>query len=131
MKAKLKQECILVRCVPSTSMAASPAMHAPPPTPTKHAPCHAHPSHTCPTHHACPLPCMSPAKHAPAMHSPHHTCPPAMHAPCGQTDTCENITFPQLLLQTVMTSTVQSRVNYRQDVPNNFYSTYMSFIYIS
>ena len=24
-------------------------------------------------------------------------------APCGQTDTCENITFPQLLLRTVIT----------------------------
>ena len=27
---------------------------------------------------------------------------PAMYAPCGHTDTCENITFPQLLLWTVV-----------------------------
>ena len=88
--------------------------------PAMHAPCHAHPSamhapamhaplpcmvpcHACPHHthapfpcHACPpLPCMPP-HHA---RSPCHACPPP-HMPhhhvcpfCGQTDTCENITF--------------------------------------
>ena len=46
------------------------------------------------------LPCMPPL----TMHAPLcHTCPPfATHAPHGQTDTCENIIFPQLLLRTVI-----------------------------
>ena len=68
--------------------------------------------------HACP----PPTTHTPAMHTPPgHTCPPAMHAatthplphmpplPCTppptvdrMTDACENITFPQLLLRTVI-----------------------------
>ena len=76
--------------------------------PAKHAPCHAcpppctPPCHTCPHHawppcHACfPLPCMPPS---------HHACPPAMHAPLWTeflTHACENITFPQLLLRTVI-----------------------------
>ena len=30
-------------------------------------------------------------------------CLRAVHLPCGQIDTCENITFPQLLLRTVIT----------------------------
>ena len=80
----------------------------PPPT---HVPCH-----TCPPCHICLLSCMPPAMHAPSTHAPcdacpHHACPPpcmppathtlfnacpsTMHTPfpCGQTDTCENITF--------------------------------------
>ena len=36
---------------------------------------------------------------SPSMHDPS----PAMHTPCGQTDTCENITFLQLRLQAVIT----------------------------
>ena len=81
-----------------------PAMHTPPPhTPpgTHMSPCH-----------ACPLPCIPPL---PCMLSPPHV-PPAMHDPLPRmlppptppwteflTHTCENITFPQLLLQTVLT----------------------------
>ena len=93
-------------------------MHAPPPhmppatPPTMHAPCHACPpcyAHPC---YACPLTCHAclPATHAPlAMHTPCHAHSPATHAPCHacppmdrMTDACENITFPQLLLRTVM-----------------------------
>ena len=73
-----------------------PAMHAPS--------CHAAP----PLPWSCPRggPCMPPLLHT---HLParggmasqhawgrHHACPP-----CGQTDTCKNITFPQLLLRAV------------------------------
>ena len=61
------------------------------------------------------LPHMPPPHTPPTMHTPCNICPPpftmhipfAMHAPlhhaspCGQTDTCENITFPQLLLRMV------------------------------
>ena len=110
-------------CMPCTP----PAMHAPRPCmpPTMHAPCHAHPHHACPFHacpfpcHACPLPCMPhhtpchacPLPHAPpAMHVPCHGHPlpcmppyhayrPTMHAPCGQTDTCKNITFANFVCQ--------------------------------
>ena len=118
----LGQECIPVECVPSAAVAISLAMHAP----AMPAPCHAHPScHTCPLPcmppyhacphqaqplpcmppamhalgHACPLTCMPPTTHAPAsMHAPATPLPPLPH---GQTDACENITFPQLLLRTV------------------------------
>ena len=49
---------------------------------------------------------------SPAMYVPHQAQPPGMHAPTPfamyapspvdrMTDTCENITFPQLLLRTV------------------------------
>ena len=101
-------------------------MHTPPPT--LHAHCHACPMHTPPTHATChahmppmhapchthPSPCMPPAMHAPLPCIPLcHVCTPSMHAPlpcnpsslprtpppCGQTDTCKNITFQQLLLQ--------------------------------
>ena len=57
-----------------------------------HLSCHAcpPPPHMPPLHHACPpLPCMPPS-----------SCMP----PCGQTDACENITFPKLLLRTVKKS---------------------------
>ena len=62
--------------------------------------------------HSCPLPCMSPTTHAPTTHTPLPHMPPAMYAllpcmppPCTEllTQACENITFPQLLLRTVMT----------------------------
>ena len=66
-----------------------------PPPPATHAPCHA-----CPPALHTPLPCMPPC----------HTCPlPCMLPPPPPqwteflTHACENITFPQLLLQTVLT----------------------------
>ena len=76
-----------------------------PPPPTAHTPAmHTPPGHTCPpAMHAAtthPLPCMPPATHDPC-----HTWPPC-HAPPltvdRMTDACENITFPQLLLRTVI-----------------------------
>ena len=99
-----------------------PAMYAPPPM---HAPCYACPCHAC-------CPCMPLTMHAPTMHAPHPAmhapptrhapavqvypplcmpAPPTMHAPVMHaplrteclTDGCENITFPQLLLRTVIT----------------------------
>ena len=82
-------------------------MHPPPPT--LHAPlCHTCPRPCMPPCHACPPPHMPPTMHAPchACPPPHmppcHACLPATHAPtpqhvpcmppCGQTDTCKNIT---------------------------------------
>ena len=76
-----------------------PAMHTPTMhTPSTyvphvtHTPCHAHPpSHAPPAMHvpyyAHPRPCTP---------SPWPCMPPATHAP-GQTDTCENITFPNFV----------------------------------
>ena len=79
--------------------------------------------------HACPLPFKPPATHAPVRHAPlshtppspwmpllsrtpsHHSRPPpfvthapfATHAhPCGQTDTCENITFANFVCWAVI-----------------------------
>ena len=93
----------------------SPATHAPSPCmpPAMHPhhtclPCHAplphmpplpcmpNPSPCTPLHHECPL-CHHPLTHTPLCHA--HP-PFATHAPppSGQTDTYENITFPQLLL---------------------------------
>ena len=70
-----KHKYIPVGCVPSAAVAVSPATHAP----ATHIPCH-----------AC-LPC--------------HAWPPAVHATPLWTEflthACENITFPQLLFQTV------------------------------
>ena len=115
-----QQECIPVGCIPPTAVAVSPAMH--PTLMHAPSPCYAHPMPymphamhapmpcmphamhapmpSMPPFHACPMPCMPPAMHAslpctpPAMHTPCHACPtlPCM-PPCGQTDTCENITF--------------------------------------
>ena len=102
-----------VGCVPSTSVAVSPACMPP---------CHAHPpaTHTTPCH-ACPLPmytptlchahplhyayhlchaCPHPLPHTPlfAMHIPLcHTCPPVNRI----TDRCKNITFLQFRLRVV------------------------------
>ena len=76
----LKQECIPVGCVPSTAVAVSPATHA---RPAMHAP-----------HHTCPLTCLSLAMHAAPLLTEFLT-----HA-------CENITFPQLLLRTVINTTI-------------------------
>ena len=87
-------ECILVfsaytrmnstRCSGHVSFhACPPAIHAPPPPP------HVRPCHVCPL-----LPHMSLTMHA----------SPAMHAPTPvdrMIDTCEKITFPQLLLRAV------------------------------
>ena len=79
--------------------------------PAMHAPHHACPYHACPPPcHACP----PPTRHAPAMQACPPLCMPApptmhapvMHAPLGTeclTDACENISFPQLLLRTVIT----------------------------
>ena len=92
------QECTPVGCVPSAAVAISPATLAPP---TMHAP----------TMHN-PLPCMPPATHTP----PPSCMPPATHTslPCMPpytthplwteflTHACGNITFPQLLLWTVI-----------------------------
>ena len=104
-----KQECIPVGCVPSTAAAVSTVMHMPPAMhpPTMHTPFTTHaPSQTGPLHPTCsPLPHMPPfAMHAPLCHThpplPMHA--PLCHTPMDRmTDTCENITFPQLLLRTV------------------------------
>ena len=106
-----KQECIPVGCVPSAAVAVSPATHAstghtchplPHMPPTTHAPYHTCPPPHMPPCHACTLCHTTPF----TMHGPLcHAGPPfATHAPPmdRMTDTCENITFPQLLLQTVM-----------------------------
>ena len=71
-----------VGCVPPAAVAVSPVTHDHSHTCpyATHIPCHAHP------------PAMNPPH---AMHTPPHM-PPSMHTPCppcGQTDTCENITF--------------------------------------
>ena len=111
------QLCIPVGRIPSAAVAISPAMHtpshkhppamhAPLPSPAMHAPCNAcHPLPCMPSlaMHA-PLPCMpSPAMHvAPAMYAiPCHTSPLWTEF---LTHACENITFRQLLLQTVKNS---------------------------
>ena len=89
-KKRLIQECIPVGCVPSAAVAVSPATSTPlccACPPTMHAPCH-----------ACPLPYMLP----PTVHAPLPCMPPPCTPPCRQTDTCENITFPQLLLWMVI-----------------------------
>ena len=70
-----------VGCVPSAAVVVSPATYAPPAT---HAP-----------HHTCPLPCPSPTMHAATLWTEFLT-----HA-------CENITFPQLLLRTVINTTIK------------------------
>ena len=97
------QECTPVGYVPSAAVAISPATLAPP---AMHAP----------TMHN-PLPCMPPATHTPLPHThppchacplPHtppcHACPPATHTLWTEflTHAYENITFPQLLLWTVI-----------------------------
>ena len=128
----LKQECIPVGCVPSAAVAVSPAMHAPmscmtPSTPATHSPCHApathSPCHGHPSAMHIPLPCMPPCHAHP---SPCHTfplpwtplchaCPHTTHAPLcisppmdRMTDAYENITFPQLLLRTVIKPDIDS-----------------------
>ena len=82
--------------VPSTTHAPHCACPLPcmPPCHTCPLP-HMPPCHTCPLCHACPpathapLPCMPPTMHALC-----HAWPPChAHSPCGQTDTCKNITF--------------------------------------
>ena len=93
-----------------------PAMYSPLPCiPPCHVFPHHAPCHACLPHHVHPtLPCTPPAMHAP------HACPlpqmshfphPVMHAPLPHmhplwteflTHACENITFPQLLLLTVI-----------------------------
>ena len=81
-KMSCEQECIPVGCVPPAVVAVSPATHA-------------------------PLPCTP-------LLSPPHTPPFAAHAPTVNriTDTCENITFPQLRLRAVITHLIRTR---RQD----------------
>ena len=64
---------------------AYPPLQWPSLLPRTHLPC-------TPSNMYAPLPCMPPL---PCM-APCHACPP-----CGQTDACENITFPQLLLRAV------------------------------
>ena len=81
-----KQECIPVGCVPSTAVAVSPAMHTPSHAPT--------------------LPHMPPPPATHATPCPHHAHPCHAHPPPPpverMTDACENITFPQLLLRTLI-----------------------------
>ena len=82
-------------CMPPTTMHA-PCNHVCPPAAT-----HAPHNHTCP-----PQPHMPPCNHTCTPHN--HTCSPATtHAPPVNriTDTCKNITFPQLRLWAV-TSTI-------------------------
>ena len=98
-------------------MAVSPVMQPPPSLPRtttlpRMPPCHACPlphthTHTLPCmppYHAHPLLCTSPLPCMP----PCHKCPlpcmsscPAMHTSPGGQNSCENITFLQLLLRTV------------------------------
>ena len=95
--------CPLPHMLPA--MQATPC-HIYPPAMHTRLPCHPL------AHHSCHMYMPSAATHA-SCHAclPPHTYP-AIHAPCharptcGQTDTCENITFPQLLLRTVKTRTV-------------------------
>ena len=79
------------RCVPSAAVAVSPAMYAPPPPHTRplamHAPHHARP----PSSQMLPF----------ATHAPLFATTPFHHPVDRMTDTCENITFQQLLLRTV------------------------------
>ena len=79
-----KQECIPVGCVTSAAVAVSLAMHTPRHAHpyAMHAPCNACPPPCMPPCHTCPLPCMSPCHAHPDMNR--------------ITDTCENITLPQL-----------------------------------
>ena len=65
--------------------------------------CHARPPPTMHIPQRCMphLPCMAPAKHA-----PRHACPPPPLWTEGMTHACENITFPQLLLWTVIAVTM-------------------------
>ena len=107
-------------------------------SPATHTPCHACPSspripspftmqaplhHTCPLCHTCPplpcippSPCIPPLPHRPPSPHPHF----AMHPPFTthrmdrMTDACENITFPELLLRTVIK---QPRVVLTKTVP--------------
>ena len=95
-----KQECIPVGCVPPAHWphlvvsGTQVPCHTWPPA--IHAPCYAWPHYACPPAihnpcHACPPPCMPPDTHTPAMPLP--CMPPCHNPPCGQTDTCKNITF--------------------------------------
>ena len=96
-----RQECIPVG--PPCTVPALPRMTPTTQVPTMHSPCHA-----CPP--AMPPPCTHPhTMHAPQPHIPGHTCPllscmppSARTPPCRQTDACENITFMQLPLRTVI-----------------------------
>ena len=90
----MQQECIPVGCVPSAAVAISPATYA------------------------WPLPCMPPLPYMPpAIPAPCGTHPLPRMPPChahpqrGQTDTCKNITFPQLLLRTVKRQFYTNQVN--------------------
>ena len=95
----------------------SPATHNPPymPPPT-HTSCHA-PCNTCPLAMHAPSP--PPPRMPPATHAPRDTCPtPATRPPttCSpvdrMTDTCENVTFPQLLLRTVIMTRCEQFLTY-------------------
>ena len=90
-------------CVACTPLPCTPLPCMPP----CHAPCHVCPlPHMPPTMHA-PLPCTPPPCTPPAMHTPPPCtplpcmppchAPPGMHPPCGQTDTCKNITFANFI----------------------------------
>ena len=90
----------------SLTVSHAPHNHAHPPQPCM-PPC----NHTCPHNHACP-----PTMHAPHSHThtPLQPCmpPTTTHAPPVNriTDTCKNITFPQLRLRAVKMATKGSRI---------------------
>ena len=79
-----------------------PAMHVTSTLPHKPPAMHTPLPHIPPATHVTCLPCMAPRNTHPL------SCMPPCHArpTCGQTETCENITFPQLLFRTVKTRTV-------------------------
>ena len=85
--------CTIAAVAISLTMHA-PAMHAP--HQAQLLPCMPPAMHA--LGHACPLPCMPSTTHAPPPCMPQQSHSPLPH---GQTDACENITFPQLLLRTV------------------------------
>ena len=63
-------------------------------------PLHTHPTITSPVSHT---PCHTPVTHTPChTHTLSHPKCMLGYTPCGQTDTCENITFLRLLLSTVV-----------------------------
>ena len=90
VKLAFKQECIPIGCIPPIAVAVSPATHAPPPPCTP--PCH-----------TCPLLCMPPTARAPPRTE-------------FLTHACENITFPQLLLLTVIMYCKYFQQNMTDDV---------------
>ena len=87
---------LLLPCpLPCTPLPCTPSAMQPPVTHT----CHACPLLPCISRcQTCPLPHTSPTVHAPLLCIPLPCTPPTTYIPhCGQTDTCENITFPNFI----------------------------------